>query len=55
MIRKLHATLLAIPLLAIGMNLRAQGPPTVPSTSTFEEASQLMEEKFYGQAAMVGR
>ncbi len=53
MIRKLHATLLAIPLLAIGMNLRAQGPPTVPSTSTFEEASQLMEEKFYGQAAMV--
>ncbi|MEO7081072.1 MAG: hypothetical protein ABIY71_06060, partial [Flavobacteriales bacterium] len=53
MIRKLHATLLVIPLLALGMSLRAQGPPTVPTTATFEEASRLMEENFYGQAAMV--
>ena len=53
MIRKLHATLLVIPLLTMGISLMAQGPPTVPTTSTFEEASRLMEEKFYGQAALV--
>ena len=53
MIRKLHAALLVLPLLAMGISLKAQGPPTVPTTSSFEEASRLMEENFYGQAAMV--
>src|SRR5690606_16167791 len=53
MIRTIHATLLVLPLLAIGISLKAQGPPTVPTTSSFEEASRLMEENFYGQAAMV--
>lgn len=53
MTRKPYAALLAIPLLALGTSLWAQGPSAAPPTSTFEEASRLMEEKFYGQAALV--
>gem|GEM_PF-766243 len=49
--RQFHATIFAIPLLCLGVGLKAQDNG-VADKATFEEASLLMEEKLYGQAAL---
>ncbi len=51
MIRTLYATFLAVSVLSAGTGLKAQGPP-VTAPATFEDASRLMEEKMYNQAAV---